>query len=188
MLESCEVYREIAESQMGIKKEEHSDSHPEMRGEGEVVNPLLSGYQPTAEEKTILLQMAHDHPMFKDTETYDDVLKRCMENQRVFSKKHHYRDCMNIVKNQLTKERKANKGIDKKHTFSRLFSYLFKQKGLVALAILLTIISNILALWIPKLSGYAIDSMAGNYSKADGDKIVQFLVKAIRPEFTDPMQ
>ena len=47
----------------------------------------------------------------------------------------------------------------KKYLLLRMWSYLFKYRGLLVLALILTVVSNVLALWGPKLSGLAIDAI-----------------------------
>ncbi|HEY5586643.1 MAG TPA: ABC transporter ATP-binding protein [Ruminiclostridium sp.] len=56
-------------------------------------------------------------------------------------------------------EKPKAKPTDTKKVLLRLWKYLFRYKWMVFLAILLTIVSNILALIGPMLSGYAIDAI-----------------------------
>ena len=50
---------------------------------------------------------------------------------------------------------------DRKYVFARLWSYLYRYKWLMLLAFALTVISNLLGLVGPMLSGYAIDAIHG---------------------------
>ncbi len=54
---------------------------------------------------------------------------------------------------------KTDKPRDTKYVLRRLWAYIYRYKFLVALALLLTIASNMLALIGPMLSGYAIDAI-----------------------------
>ncbi|MDF2538982.1 MAG: transporter transrane region [Herbinix sp.] len=54
---------------------------------------------------------------------------------------------------------KTEKPKDTKYVLNRLWNYVFEYKWLLAMAILLTITSNMLALLGPMLSGYAIDAI-----------------------------
>jgi len=54
---------------------------------------------------------------------------------------------------------KTDKPKDTKYVLNRLWYYVFQYKWLLALAIILTIASNMLALLGPMLSGYAIDAI-----------------------------
>lgn len=55
--------------------------------------------------------------------------------------------------------KKTEKPRDMKYVLKRLWQYLYLYKGLILLALALTMISNLLALVGPKLSGYAIDAI-----------------------------
>ncbi len=59
----------------------------------------------------------------------------------------------------------------KSKTLFRLWKYIWKHKLYVVLALFLTAVSNLLALWAPKLSGYAIDAMTGGKGKVDFDNV-----------------
>ena len=50
---------------------------------------------------------------------------------------------------------------DRKYVFARLWNYLYRYKWLMLLAFALTVISNLLGLVGPMLSGYAIDAIHG---------------------------
>jgi len=54
---------------------------------------------------------------------------------------------------------KTDKPKDTKYVIRRLWTYFYHYKGMMTLAILLTILSNMLALVGPLLSGYAIDAI-----------------------------
>ena len=56
----------------------------------------------------------------------------------------------------------------------RLWKYLAKFKGTLILACIMTVLSNLLALIGPRLSGAAIDAMAGGVGKVDFPKVMLF--------------
>gem|GEM_PF-221 len=149
LMESCEVYREIHETQMGEGKSDEAEGSE---------NPA-SGVKLTEAQKEELVRAAKEHPVFKDVESYEDILNRMVEEQRAIGSAKTYRDCMDTVRAQREKEEKEIRGVNKRHTFRRLFSYVLKQKGLMALAIALTVIGNLVGLLTPKLSGYAVDAI-----------------------------
>lgn len=153
LLRSCEVYREISESQMGTAED------VEQRSDVRKASERKDSAELSAEQKAALLSMAKTHPSFKDVETYEDIVRRVKEEQQKVNKEHTYRASMDVVRKQLDKEKKANANINKGHVLKRLFAYLLKHKALLILAVLLTLLSNGLALIIPELSGKAIDAM-----------------------------
>ncbi len=165
LMKSCPIYREIAESQMGEAEETNPDK-AESNGLSE-------------EQKTELLRMAKTHPDFKDVETYEDVLTRLADRQKQQSKRKMYRECIDTVKNQLNREAKANKGMNKRHTLARLLKYLFKHPVLIVLAIGLTITSNALELAIPKISGQAIDALAAGPGAVQFDVVGNYCVQIL---------
>lgn len=57
----------------------------------------------------------------------------------------------------------------------RVLGYLLKHKGLLALAALLTVLSNLLALVAPELSGRAIDAIVG-YGKVDFETVYLYAI------------
>ena len=59
----------------------------------------------------------------------------------------------------------------KRRVLRRMGKYLFAHKGTVALAFLLMLTSNLLALAGPKLSGYAIDALAAGRGQVDFDAV-----------------
>ncbi|MDO4567844.1 MAG: ABC transporter ATP-binding protein [Clostridia bacterium] len=61
---------------------------------------------------------------------------------------------------------------DKKYILRRLWGYLNRYKLLVAVAIVLTIASNLLQLWGPRLSGMAIDAIGDLPHSADFETIL----------------
>lgn len=63
---------------------------------------------------------------------------------------------------------KTDRPRDTKYVIKRLWSYIYHNKGMLAAAICLTILSNLLALIGPLLSGYAIDAIE------PGKGLVQF--------------
>ncbi len=161
LLASCEVYREISESQMG-------EGH-----QAEEQKTAAASSELSEEDKARILRAAKDHPVFKDAETYEDVLQRVIEEQQNISRRNTYRDCMDTVRAQREKERNEIKDVNKRHTFRRLFTYVLKQKGLMALAIALTIIGNLVGLLTPKLSGYAVDAIEPGQGAVIMDAVVR---------------
>jgi ATP-binding cassette subfamily B protein len=65
----------------------------------------------------------------------------------------------NIAQGKSKISEKTDKPKDTKYVLKRLWYYIFQYKWLLLLAILLTVISNMLALFGPMLSGYAIDAI-----------------------------
>ncbi len=156
LMESCEVYREISQSQMG-EGGESADSSEETE---ETVTL-------TEEQKAEILAAAKEHPVFRDVETYEDILDRVIQKQAEIDKSNMYKECMDTVHSQIKKEEKAIKGVNKKHTLIRLFKYLLNHKLLLLSAILVTILANGIGLITPKLSGQAVDALAGGIGKVD---------------------
>ncbi len=60
---------------------------------------------------------------------------------------------------------------DRKQVMLRLWQYLYQFKWLVLLAFILTLVSNILALYGPKLSGWAIDAIGTEPGKVNFEKV-----------------
>lgn len=56
---------------------------------------------------------------------------------------------------------KNSRSINKKGTIKRLVRYMLEYRRLLVLALVMSVLSNVLMLIGPKLSGYAIDSIAG---------------------------
>ena len=65
---------------------------------------------------------------------------------------------------------------DHRGTLLRLGEYLLRYKGLLALALLLTIGSNLLALLGPLLSGAAIDAMGSAPGQVDFERVFRYAV------------
>jgi ATP-binding cassette subfamily B protein len=65
----------------------------------------------------------------------------------------------NIAQGKSKISEKTDKPKDTKYVLKRLWYYIFQYKWMLLMAILLTVISNILALFGPMLSGYAIDAI-----------------------------
>jgi ATP-binding cassette subfamily B protein len=63
------------------------------------------------------------------------------------------------VKSLLNTEKPQRKPKDSKKVLIRLWSYLYQYKWMVLVALVLTLLSNLLALIGPMLSGYAIDAI-----------------------------
>lgn len=66
------------------------------------------------------------------------------------------------------------KKLKKLHTFKRVMSYLFQYRGLMALAVILSIASNSFALIGPRLSGYAIDNIGFGKGAVNFDKVFYY--------------
>ena len=58
----------------------------------------------------------------------------------------------------------------RRNVLRRILSYMFRYRWLVLLAFCIMLTSNLLALWGPKISGYAIDAIEGNSS---GEMIIE---------------
>lgn len=61
-----------------------------------------------------------------------------------------------------------------KGTLLRLWKYLYRFKGLVFLAVSLTLLSNLLALWGPTLSGQAINAIGTEPGKVDFPEVFRY--------------
>ena len=68
---------------------------------------------------------------------------------------------------------KNSRSINKKGTILRLSKYLMRYKGLLILALFLSVCSNVFSLIGPKLSGLAIDAIAGT-GKVDFPKVFYY--------------
>ena len=149
LLGSCAVYQEIAHSQMG-------ESALYGKTEAEKKEPAVS---PEALRDAGKLRERFAAMLSKvdDSISYRDILERVSSEQQLKVGRNMYRECLEVSRAQKEKEEKAVKDINKKHTFSRLFKYLMRYKGWVIAAILVTLLSNSLALLGPMLSGRAID-------------------------------
>ena len=64
--------------------------------------------------------------------------------------------------------------INKKKILFRLWNYLYEYKLLLFLALFLTIISNLLALVSPRLSGLAVDAMVLGEGKVDFERVFYY--------------
>lgn len=69
---------------------------------------------------------------------------------------------------------KNSRSINKKGTFRRLGKYLLRYKFLIAIALFLSVIGNVLALLGPKLSGLAIDSIEGGKGNVVFDRVFYY--------------
>ncbi len=154
LMEDCEIYREIAHSQMGT--DEAAEKGKKLRSE------------PSEEEKQAFLEMAREHPKFRDAETYEDVVRKVFETQKAFAKRNMHKECLQTVRKQLNREKQETRNVNKKRIFARLMGYMLKRPVPFIAAILLTILTNVLALWVPRLSGQAIDALSA------GPHLVQF--------------
>ncbi len=69
-----------------------------------------------------------------------------------------------------------NENRHKKHLLVRMFSYVFRHKALTLLAMVLMFVSNILALWGPTLSGYAINAIGDKPEEVNIERVTYFCV------------
>ena len=60
---------------------------------------------------------------------------------------------------------------DRKKVMARLWSYLYQFKWMLLLAFILTVTSNLLALYGPKLSGWAIDAIGTEVGQVNFEKV-----------------
>ncbi len=67
----------------------------------------------------------------------------------------------------------------RKHTLKRLLSYLLPHKTLLIFAILLAISGNVLALFSPMLSGYAINNIEPGIGAVRFDKVIYYVAMMI---------
>lgn len=65
--------------------------------------------------------------------------------------------------------------MNRKQTIRRLIGYLKETRWLLAIACVTTIVANILALYGPKLTGYAIDAI-GSVHQVDFDRVIYYCV------------
>lgn len=95
--------------------------------------------------------------------TLEEIEEACREHQKANDRRNMAEECRTIAREQKEKlEAQFAQGkTEKKHILLRLGKYLWQFKGLLLLAILLSVSSNLLALVGPMLSGYAVDAMAG---------------------------
>lgn len=68
---------------------------------------------------------------------------------------------------------------DRKKVMARLWSYLYQFKWMLLLALILTVTSNLLALYGPKLSGWAIDAIGTEVGKVNFEKVYFYCVLMI---------
>lgn len=69
---------------------------------------------------------------------------------------------------------KTTKPKDMKYVLKRLWKYLYAYKVKLVLALLLTVVSNVLALIGPKLSGYAVDAIEFGEGKVQFDEVFYY--------------
>ena len=69
--------------------------------------------------------------------------------------------------------------VKKSRTLLRISKYLWRYKLFVILALFLSIISNVLALMAPKLSGLAIDAISPGKGNVLFDKVLYYVVMII---------
>lgn len=71
---------------------------------------------------------------------------------------------------------KNNRSVNKIGTIRRLGKYLFRYKYLMILALSLSVVANVFALFGPKLSGLAIDNIEGGPGAVKFDKVLYYCV------------
>lgn len=95
--------------------------------------------------------------------TLEEIEAACRAHQKENDSRNMAEECRTIAREQ--KEKMAAQFVhgkeQKKHILLRLARYLWQFKGLLLLAIVLSIASNLLALAGPMYSGYAVDAMVG---------------------------
>ena len=160
LMENSAIYREIADSQIGTGTAEERSFAGRIR-----VNV------PERTESAEKTASSEEVPSDLGEGTYEELLGEVMEKQKKISKEDTYRECLNVVREQLIKEEKAVRGVNKTRVFKRLFSYLLKHWKLLTAAIILTLGSNILLLAVPRISGEAVDAMTGGKGTVDFDLI-----------------
>ena len=62
----------------------------------------------------------------------------------------------------------------KKYILLRLWKYLYRYKLILLLSLILVIVSNVLALWGPNLSGKAIDAIGTTAGGVDFDAVLHY--------------
>ena len=72
--------------------------------------------------------------------------------------------------------KKAEKAHNTKYTLKRLWDYLYYYKWLIIIALILTIVTNLLALVGPMLSGYAIDAIEFGKGKVDFSNVYFYCI------------
>ncbi len=156
LMKSCPVYKEIADSQIGTGTAEERSFAGRVRGKQSTAENSPERFSQKGEEKKDLGEGS-----------YEELLSEVMAGQARIAKEKTYRACLKVAKDQLKKEEKAVRGVDKGRVFRRLFSYLLRHWKLLAAAIVLTLGSNVLLLAVPKISGEAVDAMTGGSGTVD---------------------
>ncbi|MBR3436924.1 MAG: ABC transporter ATP-binding protein [Lachnospiraceae bacterium] len=156
LMENCAIYREIADSQIGTGTAEERSFAGRVRTVRAEKAEIEEKPSETEEERTDLGEG-----------TYEELLGEVMDKQKKIAKEDTYKECLNVVKEQLNKEKKAVRGVNKSRVFKRLFSYLLRHWKLLVLAIILTLVSNILLLAVPRISGEAVDAMTKGTQAVD---------------------
>ena len=107
--------------------------------------------------------------------TLEEIEEACRAYQRENEKRNVAAECREIARQQREKVRaEAPQGSKaKKHVLGRLLSYIWRFRGWMALAIALSIGSNLLSLYGPMLSGYAVDAMTGK-GQVQMDKVYRY--------------
>lgn len=85
-------------------------------------------------------------------------------------------ECRDIARMQKEKQNKQfeQAGVGKKSILLRLGKYLLRFKWLLLLAIVLSIVSNLLSLLGPRLSGFAIDAIEFGEGRVQMDKVIYY--------------
>ena len=106
--------------------------------------------------------------------TLEEIEEACRAYQRENEKRNVAVECREIARQQREKTRaEAPQGSGaKKHILRRLLAYIWRYRAWMALAIALSIGSNLLSLYGPMLSGYAVDAMVGE-GQVDMDRVVR---------------
>jgi len=108
--------------------------------------------------------------------TLEEIEAQCVAHQRENAKRNMREECLEIARQQ--REKQANQfkqtGAKKSSILLRLGKYLLRFKWLLALAVVLSISSNLLSLVGPMLSGYAIDAIEFGEGKVELDTVVYY--------------
>ena len=160
LMKTCPIYREIADSQIGTRADQTDTFEWKLRKDGAVSGAGIHAGTKDRENAT-------------EEDSYEKLFAEVAEEQKNVSKADTYRECLKVVKEQLVKEEKNVRGVNKGRVVRRLFSYLLRHWPLLLAAIVLTIVSNVLLLAVPKISGEAVDAMNVPVGTVDFDAIWQ---------------
>lgn len=108
--------------------------------------------------------------------TLEEIEAMCVAHQKENEKRNMREECLDVARQQ--REKQANQfkqtGAKKSGILLRLGKYLLRFKWLLALAVVLSISSNLISLVGPMLSGYAIDAIEFGEGKVDLDTVVHY--------------